>query len=149
MFKKSIVFSLILILLFVSLASAQTYGIKVYVDGRKVSFPDQQPFIDENDRTLVPIRFIAEEMGATVEWHADNRMVIIEYDKGQTEKSTIDKIKDFFSLQNLNSIITICGYQLLVKKVSTSKNGRKNKRFWVSGLPLPLQVNQRGINALQ
>ena len=31
----------------------------VYVDGKRVNFPDQQPFIDENNRTLVPIRFIA------------------------------------------------------------------------------------------
>lgn len=99
--KKIIIISLIFILLFASLAFAQTYGVTVYVDGRKIHFPDQQPFIDGNGRTLVPIRFIAEEIGATVEWKADSRMVIIEYDKGQVEKSAIDKIKDFFSLQNL------------------------------------------------
>lgn len=50
----------------------------VYVDGKRVNFPDQQPFIDENNRTLVPIRFIAEELGADVGWEPDTRTVTIE-----------------------------------------------------------------------
>ena len=105
MFRKKLplmAFLLTLLMFFtVQPILAQTYGVTVYVDSKKIAFPDQEPFIDSNNRTLVPIRFIAEEMGATVEWRADSRMVIIEYDKGEVEKSTIDKIKDFFSLQNL------------------------------------------------
>ena len=50
----------------------------VYVDGKRVNFHDQQPFIDENNRTLVPIRFIAEELGADVGWEPDTRTVTIE-----------------------------------------------------------------------
>ncbi len=34
----------------------------VTVEGKTVKFPDQQPII-KNDRTLVPIRFIAESLG--------------------------------------------------------------------------------------
>ncbi|MDW7672397.1 MAG: copper amine oxidase N-terminal domain-containing protein [Bacillota bacterium] len=35
---------------------------------------DQAPVI-QNGRTLVPLRFISEELGATVEWNPDNRTV--------------------------------------------------------------------------
>ena len=37
---------------------------------------DSSPFI-ENGRTYVPVRFIAEELGATVSWNADTREVTI------------------------------------------------------------------------
>jgi hypothetical protein len=38
------------------------------VDGKKVVFPDGQPFIDESSRTLSPARFIGEALGAEVTW---------------------------------------------------------------------------------
>lgn len=60
-----------------TVAGAQTYGVKVYVDEKKVSFPDQEPYIDKNNRTLVPIRFIAEEMGAEVDWDSGKKLVSI------------------------------------------------------------------------
>ncbi|MEG2104707.1 MAG: copper amine oxidase N-terminal domain-containing protein [Oscillospiraceae bacterium] len=40
----------------------------VKFNGEAVSFPDAQPFVDEHDRTLVPLRFVTEKMGATVTW---------------------------------------------------------------------------------
>lgn len=64
-------FSLIFIIFFASFTFAQTY-----VDGRKIDFPDQE-FLDSNNRTLIPIRFIAEEMGATVDWDGATRTVYI------------------------------------------------------------------------
>lgn len=36
----------------------------VRVNGYTVSFPDAQLYIDENDRTLIPLRFVAEHLGA-------------------------------------------------------------------------------------
>jgi hypothetical protein len=63
-----------------SIAGAQTYGVSVYIDNKAVTFPDQKPFIDKNNRTLVPIRFIAEEMKAEVGWDAPRKLVTI--DKG-------------------------------------------------------------------
>lgn len=45
----------------------------VYIDGKKVNFPDAQPFIVKKDsRTLVPIRFVAEDLGYKVEWDKEN-----------------------------------------------------------------------------
>ncbi|CAH0122567.1 hypothetical protein PAE9249_05139 [Paenibacillus sp. CECT 9249] len=42
--------------------------IEVLIDGRKISFPDARPFADANKRVLIPIRFIAEGLGAKVDW---------------------------------------------------------------------------------
>ena len=54
--------------------------VSVTVDGRKVVFPDAKPFIDENGRTLIPVRFVTEDLGATVEWNAQDREVYITKD---------------------------------------------------------------------
>jgi len=60
-----------------SVAPAQANSeITVYVNGKKIAF-DQKPIIS-NSRTLVPIRFISEELGATVSWDAqENKVGII------------------------------------------------------------------------
>ena len=55
--------------------------VSVTVDGEKVVFPDAKPFIDENGRTLIPVRFVTEDLGATVEWNAEDREVYITKDK--------------------------------------------------------------------
>ena len=48
-------------------------GIKIYVNGEQV-FPDAAPFL-MNDRTMVPIRVIAEKLGYTVSWDDPNQCV--------------------------------------------------------------------------
>ncbi len=60
----------------VSATSPATDNVTVKVDGKVVDFPDQQPII-VNDRTLVPVRFIAESLGYDVDWNpVDNSAVI-------------------------------------------------------------------------
>jgi len=54
--------------------------VTVTVDGKKVIFPDAKPFIDENGRTLIPVRFVTEDLGANVEWNAESREVYITKD---------------------------------------------------------------------
>lgn len=54
--------------------------IRVYVDGILVHFPDQQPYIDENNRTLVPVRFVSEALGAKVDWIGARREVDIQHE---------------------------------------------------------------------
>lgn len=54
------------------------YGVKVYVNGGPVSFPDQQPFIDLFfQRTYVPLRFVSEALGAKVDWEGAGQKVVI------------------------------------------------------------------------
>ena len=57
--------------------SAVDSTISVTVDGTAVDFPDQKPII-RNDRTLVPIRFIAESLGYDVEWDSIENAAVID-----------------------------------------------------------------------
>ena len=58
------------------LISAKSADIAVKVNGKTVSFPDQPPVV-QNERTLVPVRFVAEALGYGVAWNqADNSVVI-------------------------------------------------------------------------
>lgn len=47
----------------------------VYVDGTRLMFPDQQPFIDANNRTMVPLRPCLESMGGSVVWESEGKKV--------------------------------------------------------------------------
>lgn len=50
-------------------------GIKVELDGKRISFSDVEPF-SMNGRTLIPVRAVAEEMGLDVEWDGGDGVVI-------------------------------------------------------------------------
>jgi len=67
---------LVSIIAMTMLISAKSDGITVKVNGKTVSFPDQPPVV-QNERTLVPVRFVAEALGYGVAWNqADNSAVI-------------------------------------------------------------------------
>jgi hypothetical protein len=103
--KKTMFF---LLILFFTLTSSNIYAqifpsqnINVILDKYNlVVFPDQRPYIDANNRTLVPVRFISEELGATVLWNPDIRQVTIIYE-GNTIKLPLNSnsaiINDGFS----------------------------------------------------
>ncbi len=94
MFKK-IVLASFGILLFISIsAEAANQAVHLIINGKQVTVnPD--PFL-ENGRVFVPIRFVAEELGATVDWDEQGNAVIIcqengnRYLKGQNGASGID-----------------------------------------------------------
>ncbi|MDD4437776.1 MAG: copper amine oxidase N-terminal domain-containing protein, partial [Tissierellia bacterium] len=77
-FKWPIFISLLLLIAFVQYSAPDAYAedsIKIVIDGKRIK-PDVDPYIS-NDRTLVPIRVIAEELDSVVEWDNDNREVHI------------------------------------------------------------------------
>ena len=51
-------------------------AVKVWVDNNDIQF-DAKLFIDENNRTLIPVRFVSEALGAKVEWNQDKQEVTI------------------------------------------------------------------------
>jgi len=51
--------------------------IKIVINGQEISFPDQKPYIDSANRTMVPVRAPMEAIGCTVEWDADKQQAII------------------------------------------------------------------------
>lgn len=84
-----LVLTLILVLSFTLISNASS-DVNVTVDGEVVEF-ETQPFID-NDRTLVPVRFISESLGADVKWNQELKEVTIT--KGdKTIKLIIDNNK--------------------------------------------------------
>jgi len=52
-------------------------GLRIVVNGDKIVFPDAQPYVDSNNRILIPVKTVAEELGATVEWDAKAQKVTI------------------------------------------------------------------------
>ena len=64
-----------------SAATSESIGsstLTVKYNGEEVIFPDAQPFVDENSRTLIPVRFVAETMGAAVSWNQEAQTAVIE-----------------------------------------------------------------------
>ena len=53
----------------------QLDNINAIIDGEEVIEMDLAPFVDENNRTLVPFRFLSEQFGAEVEWDGEARTV--------------------------------------------------------------------------
>ncbi|MGF7046939.1 hypothetical protein J2T13_001441 [Paenibacillus sp. DS2015] len=70
-------------LLSTSFASAEDVKIRVVVNGRKINFPDAQPFVDAQGRTQVPSRFIAEALGASTTWNAKEQKASFELEKNK------------------------------------------------------------------
>ncbi len=48
--------------------------INVTVDNRPVAWTEAKPFIDENNRTLVPVHPFANAMGLTIDWNANSQI---------------------------------------------------------------------------
>lgn len=58
-------------------AASVEENITVTVNGQTVAFPDQKPIL-RDDRTLVPIRFIAEILGYEVDWDPEENTALID-----------------------------------------------------------------------
>ncbi|MCK5743748.1 MAG: copper amine oxidase N-terminal domain-containing protein, partial [Caldisericia bacterium] len=56
-------------------STAKLNGIEVQIDPDN---PDVVPTII-NDRTMVPMRFLAESLGCSVKWIADTKEIILTY----------------------------------------------------------------------
>lgn len=50
----------------------------VKYNGAAVTFPDAQPFVDEHNRSMIPLRAVTETMGAAVSWDQDAQAAVIE-----------------------------------------------------------------------
>lgn len=80
------IFSLFLAIIVASnFFAVSASAIEVIMHDTAVSFSDAVPFVDENDRTLVPLRAVADTMGLTVTWNAEDRCV--SFSKTWTEET--------------------------------------------------------------
>jgi len=78
--KKIIIAIISAITLVIGIASfAGSKDITVKVDGKTIDFPDARPFIDtQSNRTMIPVRFVAENLGCKVDWNSELRVVYIQ-----------------------------------------------------------------------
>lgn len=73
-FKKSILLALLLVFTFSFKISASS-DVYLVIDGKLIV--DGSPAFIENDRTMVPVRFVAENLGYDVSWNGDSKTVSI------------------------------------------------------------------------
>lgn len=69
-----------------ALGTLTVYGgddIKVSIDGKEVDFLDAKPFIDENNRTQVPVRAVSEMLDCKVIWDDTLKTVVINNNQGK------------------------------------------------------------------
>lgn len=91
---------------------AATTEITVTVDNKIVSFPDVKPYTDKSNRTLVPIRFVSEELGAKVDWDS------------KTKKVTVAKEDTILSVVVNSNVININGTNKTMDTKPVSKSSR-------------------------
>lgn len=87
-------------------------GILVFVNGKEVMFPDQKPFLSKENRTMVPVRFISEALGADVKWKDKEQEVHIELGAKKIE----------LTLNNKQA--TVAGKNVALDAPPRSTNGR-------------------------
>ncbi len=97
---KKAIFVLVL-LFFLAILVAPSFAqpdqdIRVIVNNKLVDFSDSRPFINKDLRTMVPIRFISNELGASVHWDGPARTVSI----GQRGKTIVLVIGNTFAHVN-------------------------------------------------
>lgn len=113
--RKSTVVILISLWLNAWCVYASAYSLSIFVDGKMVFFPDQLPYV-EDGRTMVPVRFITERLGAKVEWDEPKKAVII------THKTT----QITLTMGHRAALRTFDGHEQIVvlDAPATLKNGR-------------------------
>ncbi|RNB86388.1 copper amine oxidase N-terminal domain-containing protein [Brevibacillus panacihumi] len=74
-----------------SMSASAASAIQVEYNQTKIVFPDQKPILQKN-RTLVPIRPIAESLGFEVDWNEANRTVIIKKGSDQVRLVVSQKL---------------------------------------------------------
>jgi hypothetical protein len=80
--KIASIFAIVLILFTVlatgAMAASPEPAVTVRVNGMVVAFPDGQPYVDANSRTMIPVRFVTEQLGAKVSWDGKTQTAVIE-----------------------------------------------------------------------
>lgn len=75
--NKVIKILVVLLTLVVAMPILAAGVMRVVVNGNRVAFPDAQPYMDANNRVLIPVRFVSEELGAKVSWNKETETVTI------------------------------------------------------------------------
>ena len=103
--KKLVALIIVVVTVFSAVASFAA-DVKVVVNGEDVTF-DREPMI-ENGVVLVPYRFVAEKLGAKINWHHETKTVFAEYEgkiiTAQIGNNLVFVNAGMFSVENAPSI---------------------------------------------
>ena len=143
--KKRVMILLLGVMLGLALpVLATTPDVRVYVDEVEVAFPDQQPLINADNRTLVPLRFVSQALGGKVEWFKETKTVEIKH-AGETILLTVGErfARKGQEKITLDTTATIMGDRTMVPLRYVSEclgahvywNGTKRKVFITTKLP--------------
>lgn len=82
--KRIQALGIIMVLLCINIipVTAQELELKLSIDGNYIEFTEEsgKPFVDDNGRTQVPLRIVADSIGAEVEWDGVKEAVILQKD---------------------------------------------------------------------
>lgn len=93
--KTLLAISVAVLLQFTASIANAASPLNVEVNGNVVDFPDARPFIDpKNNRTMIPVRFVSDKLGADVSWDSSLKVVGIK----KSGKFIKIKIGDSFAL---------------------------------------------------
>lgn len=102
----------------------------VYVNGQSVDF--DTPSINKNNRTLMPIRMLAESIGATVEWNNDTRSVHITT-AGSVSDNTATAAAPKVTSLALSSSSVESGAKVVISAVASADTDRVSFRNDATG----------------
>ena len=93
--KKIVLFITVSVIMLMALTTTSfaQLPLRVVVNGDRVNFPDAEPFIDDNGRTQIPVRFVSEALGAEVGWEGSTKTVTIS--QGDKEIKIVIGKKDY------------------------------------------------------
>ena len=78
--RKSLAIVLALSMIFAlgAFSAGAANDLTIRVNGRVVTFPDAQPYVNSDSRTMIPVRFVAEALGADVFWDGKLQCAVAE-----------------------------------------------------------------------
>ena len=75
---KKIIVLLIMVFVLLGAMSVMAEDVSVIVNGEEIVF-DQKVVVD-NDTPMIPLRFVAEKIGANISWYGETRTVFAEFE---------------------------------------------------------------------
>ena len=75
-----IILAVIMMFMLIVPATQAATDVGIVINGQAITFPDQKPYIDTANRTMVPVRAPMEAIGCIVDWDADKQQAILTKD---------------------------------------------------------------------
>ena len=121
--KYSICFIFLLTITLGSLNSVMAANnIKMSLENKEIEFKDtlESPYLDSNNRTMIPLRTIAEELGHKVEWIQDIKTIAID----DNIYITIPDDDIYTIIEDGDIFIKSSGKRITMDTVATVKNNK-------------------------